>query len=207
MISLIKEKLVKSGFSVGIEVKIGEFEIDIIAKKGTEVFIFECKNCYHPVNEFELRNVYSHIVKASNQLENLKIKISDTPTRRNLSRNIGFSLYKCNFHYAIINSNRIFNGYLQNNYRCINSNILMNLLDEGTIRINNNKYSLWQNSNFNEYDLVSIINGKFISDYEKLAHEDVLTYKLQNCTLNLQRFGYNLEELVENIKCKYKRIN
>lgn len=207
MIVSIKEKLVKAGFSVSIEVKIGKFEIDIIAKKGTEVFIFECKNCYHPVNEFELRNVFSHIEKASIQLENLRKIILDTPSRKNLSQKIGFSLYKCNFHYAIINSNRIFNGYSHNNYRCINSYILINLLDEGIIQINNNKYSLWQNSDFDEYDLVSLINGNFINDYEKLAHENILTYKLQNFTLNLQRFGYSLEELAEHIKSNYKQIN
>lgn len=206
MISSIQEKLIKAGFLVSTEVKIGDYEIDIIAKKGTEVFIFECKNSYHPVNEFELRNVFSHINKASIQLKNIQKKISDTSTRQNLSKKVGFPLYKCKFHFAIINSNRLFNGYLHNNYRCINSHVLNNLLDEGIIQTNNNKFSLWNNSNVSEYDLVGFINGNFISDYENLAHEDILTYKLQKFTLNLQRFGYSLQEISEHIKINYKEV-
>lgn len=206
MIISIEKNLIQAGFSVSTEVQIGNFEIDIIAKKGNEVFIFECKNSYHPVNEFELRNVFSHIQKASIQLENIKTKISDISTRKNLSKKINFSLYKCNFHFAIINSNRLFNGYLHNNYRCINSYILNNLLCEGLIRVNNDLYSLWKNENFNEFDLVSLINGTFISDYENFAHEDTLTYKFQNYTLKLQRFGYSLEEISEHIKMNYKEI-
>ncbi|GAA5557213.1 hypothetical protein Asch01_01932 [Acinetobacter schindleri] len=75
MIETLENRFKAKGFSVATEIKIGKYEIDIIAKKGQEVFVFECKNAYHPVNEFELRNSFAHISKASTQLDNLKYKL------------------------------------------------------------------------------------------------------------------------------------
>lgn len=206
MIQNLEEKFKKLGFSISTEVKIGAYEIDIIAKKGNEVFIFECKNAYHPVNEFELRNSFAHIQKASHQLDNLKNMISNPSTRKNLANKIGFSLYKTNFNFAIILSNRIFNGYNYNNYRCINSYILDNLLNEGLVTVNLNRYSLWQNSHFHEDDLVDFINGKFISDYENLAHENFVNLDFQDITVSAQRFGFLLEEIADHIDKTYRKI-
>ncbi|QVR68664.1 hypothetical protein [Acinetobacter sp. BHS4] len=206
MIQSLEKKLINLGFSIATEVKLGAYEIDIIAKKGNNVFIFECKNSYHPVNEFELRNSFSHIQKASNQLNNLEKMIKNKSTRQSLSKKIGFSLYKANFHYAIILSNRMFNGYIYNNYRCINSYILNNLLDKGLVTINSNKYSLWKNSSFHENDLIDFINGKFISDYEFLAHENFVKLKVKDITISCQRFGFSLEEVAEHIEKNYNKI-
>lgn len=206
MIQSLEKKLINLGFSIATEVKLGAYEIDIIAKKGNNVFIFECKNSYHPVNEFELRNSFSHIQKASNQLNNLEKMIKNKSTRQSLSKKIGFSLYKANFHYAIILSNRMFNGYIYNNYRCINSYILNNLLDKGLVTINSNKYSLWKNSSFHENDLIDFINGKFISDYEFLAHENFVKLKVKDITISCQRFGFSLEEVAEHIERNYNKI-
>ncbi|GAA5557214.1 hypothetical protein Asch01_01933 [Acinetobacter schindleri] len=131
--------------------------------------------------------------------------MSDNSTRQNLSKKIGFSLYKNNFNYAIILSNRMFNGYLHNNYRCINSYILNNILDEGIVSLNSQNYSLWKETYFHENDLVDLINGKFITDYENLAHEDFLNHKIQDITLKTQRFGYILEEIVSHIEKSYRK--
>lgn len=206
MIESLEKSFQNLNFSIATEVKLGSYEIDIIAKKGNEIFIFECKNSYHPVNEFELRNSFDHIGKASKQLENLKSKLNDTSTRKNLAQKIGFSLYKSNINYAIILSNRMFNGYVYNNYRCINSYTLNNLLNEGVVSINSAKYSLWKNHKFHESDLVDFINGSFISDYEHLAHENFIDYKIKNITLKLQRFGYSPEEIYEHIQKAYRKI-
>ena len=206
MIESLEKSFKNLNFSIATEVKLGSYEIDIIAKKGNEIFIFECKNSYHPVNEFELRNSFDHIRKASKQLENLKNKLNDTSTRKNLAQKIGFSLYKSNINYAVILSNRMFNGYVYNNYRCINSYTLNNLLNEGIVSINSAKYSLWKNHQFHENDLVDFINGSFISDYEHLAHEDFIDYKIKNITLKLQRFGYSSEEIYEHIEKTYRKI-
>lgn len=206
MIQNLEENFKNLGFSIATEVKLGAYEIDIIAKKGNEVFIFECKNSYHPVNEFELRNSFSHIQKASNQLDNLKKMINDKSTRKNLAKKIGFSLYNVNFHFSIILSNRMFNGYVYNSYRCINSYFLSNLLNEGLIKVNSDNYSLWQGPNFNENDLINIINGEFISDYELLAHEKFLNLIIEDITISSQRFGFRPNEIIEHIDKTYRKL-
>ncbi|WP_151808606.1 hypothetical protein [Acinetobacter soli] len=206
MIKILEKKFKDLGFSIATEVKFGIYEIDIIAKKGNEVFIFECKNSYHPVNEFELRNTYSHVKKASKQLNNLEEIIKDVSKRKILADKIGFSLYKSNFNFAIILSNRMFNGYICNNYRCINSYILKNLLNEGIITLNSDKYSLWKSLTFHESDLVDFINGKFISDYESLAHENFRNLDIQDVTISCQRFGFKIEEIAKYIHKNYRKI-
>ncbi|WP_212793942.1 hypothetical protein, partial [Acinetobacter baumannii] len=93
------------GFTVFTEVKFGKYDIDILAKLDNEVFIFECKNSYHPANEYELRNSFEHLVKAEKQLENLEKMLKDPTTRKNLAKKLQISLYKCNFNFSIVSSN------------------------------------------------------------------------------------------------------
>ena len=159
------------------------------------------------MNDFELRNVYAHIDKASKQLEKIKVKISDPQNRKNLSKKIGFSLYQVDINYAIINSNRIFNGYLNKGYRCISSHFLSNILQRGFITVNNKKYNLRRSANFHEFDLIDVINGKFISDYEKLAHEDFQVYEIGFSKIKIQRFGYSPEQIFEHIANNYPMID
>ncbi|HCH8075244.1 TPA: hypothetical protein NJW64_003440, partial [Acinetobacter baumannii] len=171
-----------------------------------EVFIFECKNSYHPANEYELRNSFEHLVKAEKQLENLEKMLKDPTTRKNLAKKLQISLYKCNFNFSIVSSNRLFNGLKVKSYTCLNAQELINCISGGSLRIDKNVYRFWETDNFSVQELKKYTSGKLIIDYFSLAHEVVIKVDLKNLLILEKSFGYSLEEIKSFIEDRYPLI-
>lgn len=206
MIETIENELKSVGFTVFTEVKFGKYDIDILAKLDNEVFIFECKNSYHPANEYELRNSFEHLVKAEKQLENLEKMLKDPTTRKNLAKKLQISLYKCNFNFSIVSSNRLFNGLKVKSYTCLNAQELINCISGGSLRIDKNVYRFWETDNFSVQELKKYTSGKLIIDYFSLAHEVVIKVDLKNLLILEKSFGYSLEEIKSFIEDRYPLI-
>lgn len=207
MIETIKEKLFKANFLVFTDVKFGKYDIDIIAKYNNEIFIFECKNSYHPTNEYELRNTFEHLCKAENQLNNLKYKLQDISTRKNLAKNLKISLYKCNFNFAIISSNRLLNGFKVKNFTCLYAQELINCISDGSIRVDKNEFRFWKNETFSINDLKDFINGKLLINYNSLAQEKTINIHFKDCTIQEKTFAYSLNEIKKFVEENYPIIS
>lgn len=206
MIETIKNELKSVGFKVFTDVKFGKYDIDIIAKLDNEVFIFECKNSYHPANEYELRNSFEHLIKAEKQLDNLESMLKDPTTRKNLANKLEISLYKCSFSFSIVSSNRLFNGLKVKKYTCLNAQELINCISGGSVRMDKNVYRFWGINDFSVHDLKKYTSGKLIIDYFSLAHEVTIKVELKDILILEKSFGYSLEEIKSFIEDRYPLI-
>ncbi|KEY59661.1 hypothetical protein [Serratia sp. DD3] len=184
MIDAINKALVDKGFHVNVDFKFGDDEIDVIAYLDGVLFIFECKNPYHPVSDFELRNTYSHLEKGFSQIEKFKKILKDTNSFKQLltKARIAPSVVS-DIHYGVINANRVLSGLINNHIKTFHANELINFIETGMIMSHGNKINTWKSNEFDVSDLVGYIQGsnKFYNELDKLkrniAHEYKFEYK------------------------------
>ena len=183
MIETINQALVDKGFHVNIDFKYGNDEIDVIAYLDGVLFIFECKNPYHPVSDFELRNTYSHLIKGFSQIEKFKSILGDTNSFNQLLTNASINPSDVrDIHYGVINANRVLSGLVNNNIKTFHANELINFIETGEITSHGNKINVWKNKEFDVSDLVGYIQGnnEFYNDLDKIKKDVYHEYKFKS---------------------------
>lgn len=188
MIEAIKQALVGKGFHVKIDFKYGSDEIDVIAFLDGVLFIFECKNPYHPVSDFELRNTYSHLEKGFSQIEKFKKILGDTNSFKQLLTKASIAPSDVNdIHYGVINANRVLSGLVNNNVKTFHANELINFIETGEIISHGNKTNVWEKNGFDVSDLVGYIKGNnvFYNDLDKLKRNVYHEYKFKSKKLTI----------------------
>lgn len=208
MVESIKATLEKSGFIVKCDFKYGKDEIDILALLDGALFIFECKNPYHPVNSFELRNTFSHIKKGFSQINKFKKILSDKDSLKQLLLNSGMNQFEVNkIHYGIINANRVLYGLTQDNIKVYHANELMNFLETGTIYCMDKKYSAWKGNEFTLNDFIQYLDGSVItSDFENVKLDLFYEYPLRSHSLILVTNAFEVQNLPKVYDNKYRII-
>ena len=81
---------VRKGF--GTTLKGRKIEIDVLARFGDYLFVFECKHSLLPCNPHELRTSYDHIKKAASQLTTIKELLAQKEVEAELYRRLGWAL-------------------------------------------------------------------------------------------------------------------
>ncbi|MET4904537.1 hypothetical protein L9G71_06705 [Morganella morganii] len=184
-------------FHVNIDFKYGNDEIDVIAYLDGNLFIFECKNPYHPVSDFELRNTYSHLEKGFSQIEKFKKILENTYSFRQLLINADIIPSDVNhIHYGVVNANRVLSGISNNNIKTFHANELINFIESGDIISKGNKTNVWKNREFNVSDLVEYINGnnEFYNDLDKIKKDVFHEYKFKSKKLTLLTCFFDISE-------------
>lgn len=207
MIDSLQKSFKLKGFIVEKDFKFGKDEIDllVIDEHTNNIFIFECKNPYHPVNSYELRNTYSHLLKAQSQIKKFKAKFTDISTFKNLCHKIKIDFKKYHLHYGVINSNRLFSGYKMQESYIICAYDLINFLLDGKIIFKGKKFHAWSNDSFETQDLIDFINGKLISDHNKFSHIYNQKISFRKYSIYKETHYFNIESFKpENY---YKLIN
>ena len=69
-----------------------KIEIDVLARLGDYLFVFECKHSLLPCNPHELRTSYDHIRKAASQLTTVKELLGEKEVEAELYRRLGWAL-------------------------------------------------------------------------------------------------------------------
>lgn len=188
MIEAINKALVGKKFHVNIDFKYGNDEIDVIAYLDGILFIFECKNPYHPVSDFELRNTYSHLEKGFSQIEKFKKILGNNDSFNQLLKNAKIRPSDVSdIHYGVINANRVLSGLTYNNIKTFHANELINFIESGDIISHGNKINVWKNKEFDVSDLVGYIKGsnEFYNDLDKLKKNVFHEYKFKSKKLTL----------------------
>lgn len=206
MVKTVSDALITQGFKVKHDFKFGVDEVDIIAAKDEYLFLFECKNPYHPVNDFELRNTYAHLVKGFSQLENFKERFRDEQIFKQFLRNLSISPSSIkHVNYGVINANRALTGLSKNGIKAFHAGELMNFVRTGKIILGSEEFETWQNENFEVKDLLSYMAGKIVSN-DLILHKIPIKYsiKLGNLSLQLQSFEFDLEGANQHAKQKYR---
>lgn len=208
MVTSVSDALITRGFQVKHDFKFGVDEIDIIAAMDEYLFLFECKNPYHPVNEFELRNTYAHLVKGFSQLEKIKARFSDKRTFTQFLKNSSISPHSIqHVHYGIINANRTLSGLSQNGIKVFHAGEFINFLSTGKIISGSEEFATWKHETFDVNDLISYMEGNSVSN-DLILHKVPIRYsvKFGDLSLHLRSFEFNLEEAYQYQRKKYRLV-
>lgn len=207
MIDNLKKSFKNKNFSVCVDFLFGknQIEIDLVAYKDNHLFLFECKNPYHPVNDFELRNTYEHIKKALSQIEKFKSIVKNKNLFRDFIKNIGFQIdmNSVQVHYGIINANRSLSGFQNDGVRVFHANELINFLECGKFICHNVEYNSWGSESFNVLDLVDYLNGNILDDLRNSFNPYPYSFNYREKELEFETFHWDYEKFKQDVSHKY----
>tara|TARA_R110001583_G_scaffold49116_1_gene153840 strand:- start:15253 stop:17427 length:2175 start_codon:yes stop_codon:yes gene_type:complete len=208
MVKELSNAFSNRGFTVQHDFKFGAIEIDIAAVYGENLFLFECKNPYHPVNDFELRNTYAHLVKGFTQIKKFQERFEDRQSLDQFLRNMNIEPDSIkNIHYGIINANRALASLSKNGIKVFHANELLNFLNTGRITVDNKFYHVWKDEQFHVDDLVSYMSGEVITD-DILRFKEPMPFSVsyRNSTMTFTPYQFVLNDMLDFQKKKYRYI-
>ncbi|MFS0849506.1 hypothetical protein AB3M93_08560 [Novosphingobium panipatense] len=168
VVHAVTEALRSAGFLVhsDFEVKVAgrELELDVVAWRDRSLFLFECKNAYHPVSVHEMRNSWDHIRSARKQLDKRREILADAINRAVLFQKLGWDVdASCEVHTGIVIGNRVFHGANLNGHPIRQAHELINVLTSGRIVADEDSLSFWQGPDFQTADLIAYLGPASIA--------------------------------------------
>jgi hypothetical protein len=173
MIHAVEEALRSAGFEVstGFDKKIAgtPLELDVVARRDGSLFLFECKNAYHPVSVHEMRNSWDHIRGAQKQLDLRAAVLSSPANQAELFKKLGWEAGStCDVYTGIVIANRVFHGASLNGHPIRQAHELINVLTSGRIVAEEDSLSFWLGPEFQTEDLIHYLGPASIAA-EQLA--------------------------------------
>lgn len=209
MLDALANALKNAGFLVATGIKLkksgNELETDILAYYDGYLFIFECKNAFHPCNVYELRTSYQYITDAAEQLEKRKLWLIDKSKQQILFKSLDWNVLPTSeVITCIATGNRVFNGYECEAHPVKHVHELLNVLKSGRIELNNEEYRIWNNATFSVDDLLTHITGKNITaDFLESLDSIPLSFKFGSKFLSFSTYVLDFEQLSEIMKSRY----
>jgi hypothetical protein len=146
-----------------IDLTVGKdkLEVDVLAYRDGHLFIFECKNTYHPCNVYEMRNTYDALMEATNQLSKRKAWLINFDNQHALFDKLGWDFPgPVAVHTCIALGNRVFNGYVSAGHPVRQVHELLNVLQRGYIELQDGaRVRLWMYDSFSVTDLLAYLAG------------------------------------------------
>jgi hypothetical protein len=161
MVAAVIAALEARGFKVGsgVEVTVGgkTVELDLAAWRDGVLFLFECKNAYHPCSAHETRNSFEHIRVARDQLDVRREIFRDPVNQTSLFGTLGWDVRPTEQLFTgIVIANRIFNGAEFNGHPVRQAHELINVLRTGTIG-GDVEFRFWKEDAFATQDLINYL--------------------------------------------------
>ena len=120
------------------KMKVGrqQFEIDVIARFGHTLFIFECKHPLLPCNMHELRTSFDHMKKGAVTLTRIADMLKAEGAEKDLYRRLGWDVEEAKkIVTCIVSCNGMFPGLLMDGHPIRRFKELRNMIQSGTIRV------------------------------------------------------------------------
>lgn len=199
MVDSVAEALRSAGLEVESDFKAkiaGEhLELDIIARRDGSLFLFECKNAYHPVSVHEMRNSWDHIRSARKQLHKRQAILAEPANQAQLFRRLGWEVASpCAVYTGIVIANRVFHGANLNGHPIRQAHELINALRSGRIITSDDSLSFWLGANFQTADLIAYLGpGSIAAD--QLAALDARQWRYSMGCRDLVFSSYILDTL------------
>jgi len=194
MQSAVMNALLSQGFKAQAEFTFnidGKRETDIFCWKDNFLFVFECKNSFHPCSAHELRTSYEHIKKAEDQLDIRLSWLSKKENQEKLLSALGWDVPAIDQVYTgIITANRLFTSLQKGSHPVRQAHELINVLKTGKIgRGTAESIPFWRNETFAVHDLIDYLEGKSVVEMQlaKLKPHNK-SIKLGNISINFDTF-------------------
>lgn len=158
--------LVRANFTFNIS---GARETDILCIRDGYIFVFECKNSYHPCSPHELRTSYEHLKTAEKQLSIRKAWLRKEDNQKKLLKWLGWDVSPtASVHTGIITANRLFNGFSMDGHPVRQAHELINVLLRGEVRSTDDdtRIRFWRDELFHSHDLIDYLSGKAIIEVQ-----------------------------------------
>jgi hypothetical protein len=174
MVHAVTEALRSAGFEAQSDFKAKvagqQLELDIVARRDGELFLFECKNAYHPVSTHEMRNSWDHIRSARKQLDKRREILAEPANQAQLFQRLGWEVGSpCPVHTSIVLANRVFHGANLNGHPIRQAHELINVLTSGRIAANDDSLSFWLGAEFQTADLIAYLGPRSIASDQLAA--------------------------------------
>ena len=125
---------VRKGFQTTLEGK--RIEIDVLARFGDYLFVFECKHSLLPCNPHELRTSYDHIKKAASQLTAIKELLAQKEVEAELYRRLSWPLTPASeIITCIVSCNGMFPGLSIGGHPVRRWTELQNMIESGVVSV------------------------------------------------------------------------
>ena len=160
--------MVKSDFKVTVGGR--KLELDIVALRDGSLFLFECKNAYHPCSVHEMRNSWDHIRSARKQLDIRRELLVDASNQKQLFGKLDWNVETLvEVHTGIVIANRVFHGAILNGHPVRQAHELINVLTTGRLVGHEDSLSFWLGPEFQTADLVAYLSGDSIATRQLAA--------------------------------------
>lgn len=209
MVHAVSEALRSAGFEVttDFDPKIAgrELELDVVARRDGSLFIFECKNAYHPVSVHEMRNSWDHIRKARVQLDTRRGILSDPANQKHLFKKLEWEADgKCIVYTGIVIANRAFHGASLNGHPIRQAHELINVVTSGRIVADEDSLSFWLGSDFQVDDLIAYLGTDSIAAGQLAALDPyVWSYAMGYRQLTFSSYVLDTVKLDRQLRAKF----
>ena len=113
-----------------------KIEIDVLARFGDYLFVFECKYSLLPCNPHELRTSYDHIKKAASQLTRIKELLALKHIEAELYHRLGWAVTPAlEIITCIVSCNGMFPGLVIGGHPVRRWAELQNIIESGVVNV------------------------------------------------------------------------
>jgi hypothetical protein len=188
--------ITKDSFEFNIDGRM--HETDIFAYRDGVLFVFECKNAYHPCSPHEMRGSYDLLETSRKQLDIRAGWLSNSVNQARLFEAMGWTVPSASRVYTCtVTANRLFTGYKLGVHPVRQAHELINVLTVGQIGRGLDEPSLrfWRAEKFQIDDLIDYLNGKSVVGQHHAAMFPVTrSIDIMGKKLEFAQFAMNLEQ-------------
>lgn len=210
MQSAVAGALRQAGFQVGEEVEDSKRsstgDTDLVAYRDGMLYLFECKNAYHPCNAHEMRNSYDHIVKAGKQLTLRQQKFGENEYLEKVWKNLSWTVpAPTAIRTAVLIANRVFTGTNIEGHPVRQAHEFINVVARGEISGSNVAYRFWDGDALSTADLDRYLqtDGLMGDHFASLESHDY-GFDFGSCKLGFESWMFNALKHHEIIQKRYR---
>lgn len=203
--SAMKERFGHVAENVKFKVAGQHLEADVLAVVGNALLVIECKSSFHPCNLHELRTSYDHVLKAADQLDRLKSVLAVQEVVRPLMRRLAWGDVEYDqILGCIVTANRMFSGYVIRGNPVRQAYEMINVIQDGTIRVGPDTLRVWEREEFAPDDLIRYLAGMTTHQdlFASMEPRDI-TFRIGNFEMTQATFILNGERIMDLARARY----
>ncbi len=198
VVTALKEAgfITKDSFEFNIDGK--KRETDVFAYRDGVLFIFECKNAYHPCSPHEMRNSFDLLETSQKQLDIRADWLASAANQARLFKAMTWTVPPASRLYTCtVTANRLFTGYKFGAHPVRQAHELINVLKRGQIGrgVDESPLRFWRTETFQVDDLIDYLDGKSVVGHHHAAMFPVTrSIDIMDSKLQFAQFAMDLEQ-------------